>query len=108
MEGWPSGNGTGLLNRGWGWGATRARSAHLPLMEDEPARAGPAWRAGKAGDRRGIRASVFRVWKLNRPGPAPVRNRVGGDEPLGIKASGFRHGRCVHGHEKVPVCGQVE
>jgi hypothetical protein len=30
-EGWPSGNGTGLLNRGWGWRPTRVRSARLPL-----------------------------------------------------------------------------
>src|ERR1700730_7086008 len=67
MEGWLSGNGTGLLHRGWGWRPTRVRSARLPLMEDEPAWAGPAWKAGEAGDRRGIRASVFRVWKLNRP-----------------------------------------
>src|ERR1022692_701151 len=37
MEGWPSGNGTGLLNRGWGWRPTRVRSARLPLMEDKPA-----------------------------------------------------------------------
>jgi hypothetical protein len=62
MEGWPSGNGTGLLNRGWGWRPTRVRSARLPLMEDEPARAGSAWKAGEAGeagDRRGVRASAF-------------------------------------------------
>lgn len=30
------------------------------------------------------------TWKLNLPGQAPARNGVGGDEPLGSMASGFR------------------
>jgi hypothetical protein len=30
--------------------------------------AGPAWKAGEAGNRRGIRASVFRAWRMNLSG----------------------------------------
>jgi hypothetical protein len=78
MEGWLSGNSTGLLNRGWGL-ASHARSIRAPsAMEDEPARTPTAlgrrmgwvtgWNSGS------LSSALDREAAEVRP---PARTRVG-------------------------------